>query len=81
MLILYPRLSNGNVLWSCDSCDRTAQVSMVETNAVALYCICNRKVNPQCNNDWYNKGLYWDRIPIDQRIGYKKNIVLRPTDR
>ena len=57
-------------MWSCDSCDRTAQVSMVETNAVALYCICNRKVNPQCNNDWYNKGLYWDRIPIDQRVGY-----------
>ncbi len=70
MLILYPRLSNGNVLWSCDSCDRTAQVSLAETNAVALYCICNRKVNPQCNDDWYNKKLYRD----------KNNIVLRPTD-
>ena len=48
----------------------TMSVSLAETNAVALYCICNRKVNPQCNDDWYNKKLYRD----------KNNIVLRPTD-
>ena len=27
MLILYPKLLNGNILWSCDNCDRTAEVS------------------------------------------------------
>ena len=54
MLIFYPRLSNGNVLWSCDNCDNKAQVSFSETNAVALYCVCNRKTNPQCNAEWYN---------------------------
>ena len=58
MLIFYPRLPNGNVLWSCDNCDRIAQVSFAETTAVALYCMCNRNTNPQCNNDWYNRGLY-----------------------
>jgi hypothetical protein len=60
MLIFYPRLSNGNILWSCDNCDRTAQVSMVETNAVALVCICDMKVHPECNNEWYYQGLYWN---------------------
>ena len=59
MLILYPRLSNGNVLWSCDNCDRTAQVSCIATNAVALLCMCDAQVHPQCNTKWYYEGLYW----------------------
>ena len=58
MLIFYPRLPNGNVLWSCDNCDKTAQVSFAETTAVALYCACSSKTRPQCNDDWYNKRLY-----------------------
>jgi hypothetical protein len=72
MLIFYPRLPNGNVLWSCDNCDNTAQVSFSETTAVALYCSCNRKTNPQCNDDWYNKGLHLKRIPMENRNSYQR---------
>ena len=68
MLIFYPRLPNGNILWTCDKCDITAEVSCAETNAVALYCMCNCKVNPQCNADWYNRGLYMNRIPLEIRL-------------
>ena len=68
LLILFPRLPNGNVLWTCDRCDDTAEVSCSDTSAVALYCICNHKINPQCNNEWYNKGLYMNRIPIETRM-------------
>ena len=72
MLILYPRLPNGNVLWSCDNCDRTAPISTPDTCAVAIICMCTGKVQPQCNNDWYYKGLYWNRIPMERREGYRK---------
>ena len=72
MLIFYPRLPNGNILWSCDNCDRTAEVSTPDTNAVALVCMCTGKVQPQCNNDWYYEGLYWNRIPIEDRKKYRK---------
>ena len=68
MLIFYPRLPNGNVLWSCDKCGNTAQVSCSETNVVALYCTCSCKIQPQCNDDWYNKNLYLKRIPIEIRL-------------
>ena len=74
MLIFYPRLSNGNVLWSCDRCGNTAEVSFSVTTAVALYCACNHKINPQCNEDWYNKGLYFKRIPKENRDGYQRKI-------
>ena len=59
MLILYPRLPNGNVLWNCDNCDETAQVSCIDTNAVALLCMCDSQVHPHCNKKWYYEGLYW----------------------
>ena len=72
MLILYPRLPNGNILWTCDNCNETAQVSCADTNAVALICMCDGKVHPECNNDWYYKGLYWDRIPMERREEYRK---------
>ena len=68
LLILFPRLPNGNVLWTCDKCDNTAEVSISETAAVALYCACNHKINPQCNDDWYNKNLYMNRLPIEIRM-------------
>ena len=67
MLILYPKLPNGNVLWSCDNCDNIAEVSCPDTSAVALVCMCDGKIHPQCNNDWYYKGLYWSRIPLSKR--------------
>ena len=72
MLIFYPKLSNGNVLWTCDNCDNTAEVSWPDTNAVALVCMCDGQVHPQCNNDWYYKGLYWERILIENREGYRR---------
>jgi hypothetical protein len=65
-------LSNGNVLWSCDTCNRTAEVSMTDTNAVALVCVCDSKIHPQCNSDWYCKGLYWSRIPMEKREEYRR---------
>ena len=61
MIILYPWMPNGNVLWSCDNCERTAEVSCFDTNAVALVCICDGIVHPECNNRWYYDGLYWSR--------------------
>jgi len=72
MLIFYPRLRNGNILWSCDNCDNTAEVSTPDTNAVALVCVCDGKTHPECNNDWYYKGLYWNRIPMEDRKRYRK---------
>ena len=68
MLILYPKLPNGNVFWSCDNCDNTAEVSASETNAVALICMCDRKVHPHCNDKWYTTGEYFKRIPLSIRI-------------
>ena len=64
-------LANGNVLWTCDNCESSAEVSWPDTNAVALVCICDGKVHPECNNDWYYKGLYWERILIENREGYR----------
>ena len=58
MLIFYPRLSNGNVLWTCDSCGNTAEVSEFETNVVALVCMCDMKVHPHCNKEWYYERIY-----------------------
>ena len=72
MLIFYPKLLNGNILWGCDNCYRTAEVSMPDTNAVALICICDDKVHPECNNEWYYQGLYWNRIPIEKRDEYRR---------
>ncbi len=71
LLILFPRLPNGKVLWTCDICGDTAEVSCSDTNAVALYCMCSRKIQPQCNDDWYNKNLYMSRIPIE--VGLKRS--------
>ena len=73
MLILYPRLLNGNVLWTCDNCGNTAEVSWPDTNAVALVCQCDMKTHPQCNSDWYYKGLYWERIPMENRKKYSRD--------
>jgi len=73
VLIFYPKLPNGNILWCCDICDNTAEVSMADTNAVALVCTCDGAIHPECNSDWYCKGLYWNRIPIEKRTNQLKN--------
>ena len=61
MLILYPKLKNGNVLWTCDNCNRVAEVTSSDTSAVALVCQCDGEVHPECNNAWYYKGLYFNK--------------------
>ena len=60
-LFLFPRLENGNVLWTCDNCGNTGDVSVSETRAVALYCSCTKSVHPECKNTWYWKGVYHDK--------------------
>ena len=66
-------LPNGNVLWTCDNCGNTAEVSWPDTNAVALVCQCDMKTHQQCNSDWYYKGLYWERIPMENRKKYSRD--------
>jgi len=76
VLILYPRLPNGNVLWTCDNCGDTAQVSEFETNAVALICQCDMKTHPRCNSKWYYEGLYRGKHAYKKRFEhYKKKIM------
>ena len=57
-VILYPKLSNGNVLWTCDNCGRQAEISFVETRRVSIYCMCNTRCTPICNAEYYNTGEY-----------------------
>ena len=73
MLIFYPTLPNGNVLWTCDNCGDTAEVSWPDTNAVALVCKCDMKTHPQCNSDWYYNRLYCERIPMKNRNKYSRD--------
>jgi len=74
VLIFYPRLKNGNVLWTCDNCGDTAQVSNFDTNAVALVCMCDMKTHPHCNNKWYYERLYYTKHTREKRFKrYKKN--------
>ena len=61
MLILYPRLKNGNVLWSCDNCNKTAEITSSDTQAVAIYCMCDNSMHPLCNDKWYNSNLYFKK--------------------
>ena len=60
-LVFFDRLENGNVLWSCDNCNNTAEVSCSDTRAVALYCMCTRSIHPPGNADWYNKLQYYNK--------------------
>ena len=59
-LVFFERLENGNVLWKCDNCDNTAQVSCFDTRAVSIVCSCDMICHPKCNKDWYYDGLYND---------------------
>ena len=58
MIIIYPKLDNGNVLWTCDNCGVKAEITAPLTQRVSIYCICNNKCNPQCNEEYYNTGEY-----------------------
>ena len=58
MIIIYPKLDNGNVLWTCDNCGDKAEISVPQTRRVSIYCICNKRCNPKCNEEYYNTGIY-----------------------
>ena len=58
MIIIYPKLANGNVLWTCSNCGNKAEISSVETRRISIYCICNNQCNPECNERYYNTGVY-----------------------
>ena len=58
MIILYPKLANGNILWTCDNCGDQAEITVMDTRRVSIYCTCNNKCNPQCNEEYYNTGEY-----------------------
>ena len=58
MIIIYPKLDNGNVLWTCSNCGDKAEITAPLTQQVSIYCICNNKCNPQCNEEYYNTGEY-----------------------
>ena len=30
--------------------------------------MCDSRIHPRCSDDWYNKGLYWKRIPLNIRL-------------
>ena len=69
MIIIYPRLANGNVLWTCDNCGDKAEISVRETRRVSIYCICNNKCNPVCNQEYYNSGEFLsNEVPINTII-------------
>ena len=57
-IIIYPKLANGNVLWTCDNCGNKAEISDPQTRRISIYCICNKKCNPKCNAEYYNTGEY-----------------------
>ena len=58
MIIIYPKLTNGNVLWTCDNCGNKSEISVPQTQRVSIYCKCNKKCNPKCNEVYYNTGAY-----------------------
>ena len=60
-LVFFKRLENGNVLWKCDNCDKTAQVSCFATRAVSLVCSCDMTCHPECNKKWYYENLFYDK--------------------
>lgn len=60
-LVFFKRLENGNVLWKCDNCDKTAQVSCFDTRAVSLVCSCDMTCHPECNKKWYYENLFYDK--------------------
>ena len=60
-LVFFKRLENGYVLWKCDNCDKTAEVSCFDTRAVSLVCSCDMTCHPECNKKWYYENLFYDK--------------------
>ena len=61
MLKIFPKLKNGNIMWTCDKCGSQSQICS-PTRRVAIYCECNNKCNPTCNEEYYNTGAYMVKI-------------------
>ena len=57
MLKIFPKLKNGNIMWTCDNCGSQSQICS-PTRRVSIYCECNNKCNPTCNEEYYNTGEY-----------------------
>ncbi len=57
MIIIYPKLANRNVLWTCNNCGDKAEICS-PTRRVSIYCTCNNQCNPACNAEYYNSGEY-----------------------
>ena len=61
MIIIFPKLKNGNILWTCDKCGSQKQICSL-TQRVSIYCKCNNICNPECNKEYYNTGAYKAKI-------------------
>ena len=72
MKIIYPRLANGNILWTCDNCGNTAGVSYSKTHMVSIYCQCDGRCHPECNTRWYNENWCYEK---DEHKKYFEGIM------
>ena len=61
MKIIYPRLANGNIHWTCDNCGDTAGISYSKTHMVSIYCRCDGSCHPECNTRWYNENWCYEK--------------------
>ena len=52
MIIIFHRLPNRNVLWKCEYCNRTAEVTS-PTQRIWLVCKKCGKGSPECNKKYY----------------------------
>ena len=57
MIVIFPKLKNGNILWTCDNCGEQSQICS-PTRRVSIYCKCNKQCNPKCNEKYYNTSAY-----------------------
>ena len=67
-LVFFPRLENGNILWECDSCGNTAEISYSETRAVSIICECTMTCHPRCNHDWYYQSIVNFRCGVSAHL-------------
>ena len=61
MKIIYPKLANGSILWTCDNCGNTGEVSWADTRMVSIYCQCDERCHPKCNHRWYYDRWYYEK--------------------
>ena len=59
LIVIFPKLSNGNILWSCKYCNRKYEVT-THTRRVWLMCSCGKE-SPECNKKYYCNGEYFEK--------------------